>query len=123
MKNAISYQFNHNGNITKFAVKFGKLTDVENEETQFDYRLSQNYPNPFNPLTKISYSIKEKSSVEISLYDLLGKEIAKLVDEEKSPGEYEIEIDANKLGLVSGVYFYKMTAKDFVSIKKLIYLK
>jgi len=123
MKNATSYQFNHNGNITKFAVKFGKLTDVENEETQFDYRLSQNYPNPFNPVTKISYSIKEKSSVTISLYNLLGKEIAKLVDEEKSPGEYEIEIDANKLGLVSGVYFYKMTAKDFVSIKKLIYLK
>lgn len=123
MKTTTIYQFNHNGSITKFVVKFGKLTDVENENRQFDYKLTQNYPNPFNPTTKISYSVKEKSTVTISLHNMLGQEITTFVDEEKSPGEYEIEIDANKLGLVSGVYFYKMTAKDFVSVKKLVYLK
>jgi hypothetical protein len=123
MKTTNIYQFNHNGNLTKFAVKFGKLTDVENDQIKFDYKLSQNFPNPFNPVTKISFSIKEKTSVKISIFNLLGKEIARLIDEVKSPGEYEIEIDANKLNLVSGVYFYKMTANDFVSIRKMVYLK
>lgn len=123
MKSTSSYQFNHNGNITKFTVKFGKLTDVENDQINYDYHLSQNYPNPFNPKTKIIFSVKEKTPVSISLYNMLGKEIAKLVEEIKAPGEYELEIDANKLGLVSGVYFYKMTANSFISIKKLIYLK
>ncbi len=123
MKSTSSYQFNHNGNITKFAVKFGKITDVEIDLFKYEYKLSQNFPNPFNPTTKISFSVKEKSSVSISLYNLLGKEIAKLVDAEKNPGEYEIEIDANKLGLVSGIYFYKMTANNFSAFKKLIYLK
>lgn len=123
MKNTTSYTFNHNGDVTKFAVKFGKLTDVENNPIKFDYKLSQNYPNPFNPTTKVTFSVKEKSFVNISLFNMLGKEVANLVFEEKNPGEYEIEIDANKLGLVSGVYFYKMVSKDFVSIKKMIYLK
>jgi len=123
MKTSTSYQLNHNGNITRFAVRVGRLTDVENDQIIYDYKLSQNYPNPFNPVTKITYSVKEKSSVTISLYDMLGKEIAKLVNEDKTPGEYELEIDANKLGFVSGVYFYRMTAGDFVAIKKLVYLK
>lgn len=123
MKSATSYQFNHNGNITKFAIRFGKLTEVGDNSIVKEYKLYQNYPNPFNPSTKITYSIKEKAAVSITLYNSLGKEIAKLLDEEKEAGVYEIEVDARRLGLSSGVYFYKMIANSYSSIMKMIYLK
>lgn len=123
MKSTTSYQFNHNGNITKFSIRFGKITDVEDEQKVSEYKLYQNYPNPFNPSTKIVFSMKEKSFVTIKLYNLLGKEITNLINEEKNPGQYQIEIDANKIGLTSGVYYYKMIANDFISVKKMIYLK
>lgn len=123
MKTTNQYQFNHNGNITKFAIRFGKLTDVSDDIANLDFSLSQNFPNPFNPSTKIRYSIKESVLVTIKLYDLIGREIAVLINENKNPGVYDIEIDANKLKLSSGIYIYKMTAGNFNSSKKLIYIK
>jgi hypothetical protein len=123
MKTTTSYQFMHNGSVSKFAIRFGKLTDVREPNLVNEYKLYQNYPNPFNPTTKISYSIKEKSFVSIKLYNLLGKEIAEIVNEEKEPGLYEIELNANELKLTSGIYFYKMVAGNYSSIKKLVYLK
>ncbi|MCR4416347.1 MAG: T9SS type A sorting domain-containing protein [Ignavibacteria bacterium] len=69
------------------------------------YQLHQNYPNPFNPSTKIKYSIKYKGLVTLKVFDLLGRELATLVNEPKQPGVYEIEFDASKYGLSSGVYF------------------
>lgn len=123
MKYTNTYQFYHNGGITNFVIRFGKITSVDNQSFIHDYKLYQNYPNPFNPLTRISYSVKEKSFVSIKLYNSIGKEIAELLSEEKEPGVYEIKVDANKLNLTSGVYLYKMVTNNFTSTKKMLYLK
>ena len=87
--------------------------------TKFD--LSQNYPNPFNPITTIKYSIPRASLVNIKIYDILGREVEKLVDEEKSPGQYQVLFSAK--GLASGVYFYQIRAGNFILTKKLVLLK
>jgi len=83
--------------------------------------LFQNYPNPFNPSTKISYSIKEESLVTIKVYDILGKEIITLVNENKPLGNYEAEFDASQLP--SGMYIYKLQAGNFTSVSKMILTK
>jgi len=89
----------------------------------YEYVLYQNYPNPFNPVTKIRFSIKETNPVKIKLYDIVCREVAVIMNEVKDAGEYEIELDAGKLGISSGVYFYQMKAGDYTSIKKMVYLK
>ncbi|NPV12605.1 MAG: T9SS type A sorting domain-containing protein [Ignavibacteria bacterium] len=89
----------------------------------FGFKLYQNYPNPFNPTTKIRYSVKETKPVMIKLYDIVGREVTTLVNEVKDAGEYEVELNAGKFGLSSGVYFYQMKAGDFTSIKKMVVLK
>ena len=81
----------------------------------------QNYPNPFNPTTTINYSVPKTSFVTIKVYDMLGKEVTTLVNEEQKPGNYNVEFSANKLA--SGIYFYGMQAGGFVETKKLIVLK
>ncbi len=86
-----------------------------------EFALDQNYPNPFNPSTKINYSIKEKSNVELKIFDLLGSEIATLVNEEKSPGNYEVFFDASKSS--SGVYLYTIKAGSFVQTRKMLLMK
>lgn len=85
------------------------------------FQLFQNYPNPFNPITTIIYSIPNTSFVTLKVYDMLGKEIATLVNEEKIIGNYEIKFDGRNLS--SGVYFYRMSAGKFVETKKLMLLK
>ncbi len=92
-------------------------------QKSYVYELQQNYPNPFNPRTKISYSVKDNVIVTIKLYDMLGREVVTLLNEEKSPGEYELVVDAGKLGLSSGMYIYQMRAGEFSSIKKLVLVK
>jgi len=100
------------------------ITDVRDENSVvYDYQLHQNYPNPFNPSTKIKYSVKETNYVEIKLYDLIGREIATLVDEIKNAGIYEVDFDASKFDLSSGVYFYQMKAGNFTSIRKMVLIK
>jgi hypothetical protein len=86
-----------------------------------EFNLSNNFPNPFNPLTTIEYQVPKTSSVKIRVYNLVGEEIATLVDEEKTCGKYQIEFNASNLP--SGVYFYKMQAEDFTVTKKFILLK
>jgi hypothetical protein len=86
-----------------------------------DYSLEQNYPNPFNPSTRINYSIKEKSNVELKIYDLLGSEIAALVNEEKAPGNYDVSFDASSLS--SGVYLYTIKAGSFIQTRKMLLMK
>jgi hypothetical protein len=93
----------------------------ENVQPVKSFGLSQNYPNPFNPTTKIWYEIPERSFVTIKVYDVLGKEIAILVDEEKPNGNYEVEFNGN--GLASGIYYYGITAGNFSQTKKMILLK
>ncbi|MEM2117347.1 MAG: YCF48-related protein [Thermoplasmata archaeon] len=99
-------------------------TNVEQEGKMLkEFLLYQNYPNPFNPTTKIKYSVKEDKLVTIKLYDMLGREVATLLNEVKSPGDYVIELDAQRLGLSSGVYLYQMKSGEFSSIKKLVFVK
>ena len=130
-----------------------KITDLNNGNTGFLYgwglqiktttgikdfkssplkfQLSQNYPNPFNPSTKIKYSIPSAHSplpggargglVTLKVYDILGREVATLVNEKQQPGNYELTFDGSKLS--SGIYFYKLTAGNFIETKKMILLK
>ena len=98
------------------------LVGVEDEKTlPTEFALEQNYPNPFNPTTTFRYSIPTQSKVVVKVYDILGKEIATLMDEEKSVGTYEITWNATNLP--SGVYFYQLKAGNFIETKKMILLK
>lgn len=90
------------------------------------FSLEQNYPNPFNPSTSIQYSINSMQFVTLKVYDVLGKEVATLVNEEKSAGSYEVKFNSAMLSttsLPSGVYFYQLSAGDFIETKKMILLK
>jgi subtilisin-like proprotein convertase family protein len=87
------------------------------------YYLSQNYPNPFNPSTKIRYSIASGANVELKVFDILGKETALLVKGYKTAGNYEVEFSTVGKAFSSGIYFYRLTAGNFSSVKKLIILK
>ncbi|NWF51281.1 MAG: T9SS type A sorting domain-containing protein [Ignavibacteriaceae bacterium] len=102
---------------------FTGTTDVslDNELQPKDFTLFQNYPNPFNPRTTIKYFIPTSEFVTLKVYDVLGNEVATLVDEYKTAGSYEVDFDA--AGLSSGVYFYKLQSGSFVESKKMIYLK
>ena len=96
------------------------LVEENNRELNFGYQLSDNYPNPFNPTTTIKYQIPELSFVTLKVFDILGKEVAILVDEEKPIGNYEIEFNGNEL--TSGVYFYRLQAGRFLDVKKMVLL-
>ena len=85
------------------------------------YNLEQNYPNPFNPTTTITYSIKEKVLVSLSVFDILGKEVKTLVNEEQEAGVYRLEFNASNLA--SGIYFYTLNAGEFLSTKKMILIR
>jgi hypothetical protein len=95
----------------------------ENSIIPTENKLGQNYPNPFNPSTKIKYSVKTNSLVTLKVYDILGKEIAVLLNENKLAGEYEVEFSARQYNLTSGIYFYRLTAGSFTSVRKMILLK
>ena len=85
------------------------------------FKLEQNYPNPFNPRTMISWQLPVSSHVTLKVYDVLGNEVATLVNEHKASGVYQVEFDGSKLA--SGVYFYKLTADNFSQAKKLMLMK
>ena len=85
------------------------------------YTLQQNYPNPFNPTTKIMFDIPKSGDVKLIIYDILGREIAILVDELLKPGVYEVEWYASNKP--SGIYFYKLTTADFTETKKMVLIK
>jgi photosystem II stability/assembly factor-like uncharacterized protein len=94
----------------------------EENETVKTYSLSQNYPNPFNPSTVISYSLPEYSYVSLKVYDILGNEIAELVNKEQTAGNYNIDFSTSA-ELAAGVYFYRLQAGNFAQTKKMILLK
>ncbi len=95
--------------------------DSENNYLPQKFVLYQNYPNPFNPVTNIKYQIPELNYVTIKVYDVLGKEVATLVNEDKSVGSYEVEFDATVLP--SSIYFYRLQAGSFVETKKMGLMK
>ncbi len=90
-----------------------------------NFELSQNYPNPFNPVTSIQFVVGSRLFVTLKVFDVLGNEIATLVNEEKQPGIYEVEFNSSSLKHLpsSGIYFYQLKAGDYVETKKMILLK
>ena len=133
-KNLTAYHFNdkiyffwadtRDGNYDIYSAIFnrGTLTSIEeNPIDLIDFKLEQNYPNPFNAMTRIKYSIKEEGRVTLKVYDLLGREVALLVDESKRPGIYEVEFKPNDLS--SGVYVYQLKQGDRTLSRKLVLLK
>ncbi len=91
------------------------------EEVPASFTLDQNYPNPFNPITTIRYAVPEASQVRLAVFDMLGRRVAVLVDEQKAAGSYEVRFDAR--GLPSGTYLYQMTGEGFTQTRKLLLLK
>jgi len=113
-------------------VKLGGVTDVETDFLNpTGFELYQNYPNPFNPSTKIKFTIPSMGNpllggargglVTLKVYDVLGNEIATLVNEEKPAGNYEVNFEAK--GLSSGIYFYELQSGGFIETKKMILMK
>ena len=102
---------------------FGSLTGIEkyNNLTPNKYSLEQNYPNPFNPSTTIKYSVPQRSMVLLKIYDITGREVQTLLNQEMNSGNYEVTFNASKLA--SGVYFYCIRSNDFVSTKKMMLIK
>ena len=110
-------------------------TTVTNQDeitfSTFSYSLEQNYPNPFNPTTKLSFVIGHSSLVTLKVYDIIGNEVAALVNEEKPAGNYEVTFSAkggsasggNAYSLSSGTYFYRLSAGSFAEVKKMILIK
>jgi hypothetical protein len=99
-----------------------KITGVETKETNVTtYTLSQNYPNPFNPSTTIRFSLPSSRFVVLKIYDVLGKEIAVLMNEQFSAGEHTVQFNA--ADIPSGIYFYTIHAGTFTSTKKLVVMK
>ena len=115
-------EFTHNTNFTDINWS-DSATDVSGEGKAIpgSYILGQNYPNPFNPSTVINYAIPQNSFVTVKIYDVIGREITTLVNEEKAPGNYEVKFDGKNLS--SGIYFYQMKADNIVLTKKMILMK
>jgi|GEM_PF-288412 len=109
----------------KGAIDFvdGILTSVEQTSSIIPqtYSLSQNFPNPFNPTTVINFSLPKQGFVNLKIYDILGKEVMTLVNEQKSAGTYEVEFNASNLA--SGAYFFRLESGEFSDIKKMMLIK
>jgi hypothetical protein len=102
------------------------VEDIYGSNIPQEYFLSQNYPNPFNPITTIEFSIPEEGSVSLVIYDVLGNEVATLVNEKLQAGSYKTEFDSHSdevRNLVSGVYFYTLKTENFIQTRKMILLK
>ncbi len=100
-------------------IKYSQYPQKRSEN--FSFMLQQNFPNPFNSGTKISYSIPQESFVTLKIYDILGREVATIVNEENQIGNYEINFDAKNL--TSGIYFYKLQAGSLIETKKMVLMK
>jgi len=112
-------------NITDVQVDLGSpiVVGVEKEDNSLPivYSLSQNYPNPFNPSTKIEFALPKSGVISLTVYDILGRKVAELVNGSLTAGYHTVNFNASNLS--SGVYFYRLEAGDFVSVKKLMLLK
>lgn len=110
------------GKLYKARIKYN-IVGINNiiNEVPKENKLFQNYPNPFNPATSIKYQVEGLKFVNLIVYDLLGKEVATLVNEKQSAGEYEVKFDGSNLA--SGIYFYKLSAGDFTEVKRMTLIK
>ncbi|MBK7229251.1 MAG: T9SS type A sorting domain-containing protein [Ignavibacteriales bacterium] len=119
-------QIDYDGTFTYLPTGQAGSNEIEVEITPSEFALEQNYPNPFNPSTSIQYAIGNKQFVQLKVYDVLGNEIATLVNEEKPAGSYEVEFDVaqdSRPAIASGIYFYKLQAGEFIQTKKMILIK
>ena len=116
-----------NGDVVELTPVVGTSVEDEiNTTTITNYELQQNYPNPFNPATTISFTIPERSNVKVVVYDMLGQEVATLVNEEKTAGSYNIEwnsLDSNGFQASSGIYFYSLEADNFKETRRMMLVK
>ncbi|MBX7046018.1 MAG: S8 family peptidase [Ignavibacteria bacterium] len=120
--NQVKAYYNTTAAGTNFPI--GSTTKVENPNIEIiSYNLGQNYPNPFNPETQIAYSIAKDGLVKIKLYDILGKEIAALVNNYRTAGSYKIELNADNYKMSTGIYYYTIEANGFIDTKKMILVK
>jgi hypothetical protein len=110
-----------NDSIYKWDVNLLATSAGQSKGVVVGFQLEQNYPNPFNPTTMIRYQMPVAGTVWLAVYDLLGREVAVLVNETKAPGNYEVKF--NGANLSSGVYFYRIKAGEFVSTRSLLLLK
>ncbi len=110
-----------NQTMNLIAIKDTATSSVDTEDRVYEYDLNQNYPNPFNPATTIIFQIPQTGFVTLKIYDILGKEVATLVNEQKNQGRYSVNFDASRLA--SGVYIYQLRVNDYVSSKKMMLLK
>ena len=97
------------------------VEQIEDELLPTEFRLEQNYPNPFNPSTTIRFALPKTSNVTIKIYDVLGRQVATLVDEKYQPGVYKIIFEAGELA--SGLYIYRIQTQSFTQSRKLMLLK
>lgn len=104
-------------------IKYSNVLSIDRISTEIptDFILAQNYPNPFNPNTKIQFSVSKAQSVSLKVFDVLGNEIATLVNEELNPGVYQYNFDATNLS--SGVYYYKLQSGNYSETKKMILMR
>jgi parallel beta-helix repeat protein len=125
-----SYQYDRGGSLRPqmsyvdmgaYESSFLSKEETEIEQIPGVYELSQNYPNPFNPTTRIRFSLPETSEVTLTIYDILGKEVATLMNETKNAGTYEVPFNASQFA--SGVYVYRLKTPNFVQTKKMSLIK
>ena len=104
-------------------IKYSQGVGIKKISTEIPslFSLSQNYPNPFNPITKIRFDLPKNVNVKLTIYDMLGREIETLVNEQLNAGSYEVNWDGTKY--TSGVYYYRLNAGEFVETKKMILVK
>jgi hypothetical protein len=106
-----------------YVYKQSTITSVEEEQETppTEFKLEQNFPNPFNPATTIKYAVPIRSNVLIKIYNIVGEEVAKLVNEEKEQGWYSLVFESS--GLASGIYIYRMQAGNYISTRKMTLIK
>jgi len=106
---------------TLIAIRDTGTVSVKDNFKTLDYKLEQNFPNPFNPSTTINYVVKERGFVQLKVYDVLGKQVLTIVNEEKSQGSYSVSFNGNNL--TSGIYVYSLRVNNFTQNRKMILLK
>jgi hypothetical protein len=113
------------GNGVKTTNGGGIFTGIRNIQSFVkNYELKQNYPNPFNPITKISFDLPKDAKIKLIVYDILGREVTRLLNSEfLQAGKHIIDFDAMKYNLASGVYFYRIEAGDYNAVKKMVLIK
>ena len=123
VKCVVALQLKSTSSFIKSSLAFtiSAVSGIGSDDMPLSYNMQQNHPNPFNPSTKIKFQIPEQGLVNLKVFDVLGRELATLVNEHKPAGFYEVNFDASKMA--SGIYIYQIKANDFISTKKMILMK